>query len=432
MDLQVVHVRIHDTATGQPTPVRIRMVDAAGRYRAPLGRLEYFPTGFGQQVGGNVDIDGKKYAYIDGACEILLPTGPIQVEVHKGFEYAPVFHTFNRSAGQISLRLSIERKFNLEAEGWCAGDVWAHFLSPQAAWLEGAAEGLNVVNLLAAEWEEEDGTPYQSNLLDFTGQQEPPKKDGTLVAVGTLNRGGEQGDFALLNCHRVVFPLRLGTEGFEAYKPIDWCRQCHRKGGLVVDSQFPDESLFQEGSPGQWSVNAVAWLATTRIVEETLPQWYANLMKGHGRVLPLIGGSGKVSNAVALGAVRTYVRIPAEDKIHRVSYECWLKALGSSFVTRGPLLDFTVDGAGVPGGIGVSETSRTRQVRATARSLIPFERLEILCNGKLVAQVSPRADGIATIEQPCRFEATSWLVARCWGRAGELLAHTSPALVLSV
>src|SRR5262245_44759011 len=120
MDLQVVHVRVNDAATGQPTPVRIRFVDSTGRYRAPLGRLEQFPTGFGQQVGGNIEIDAKQYAYIDGTCEILLPTGPMDIEVSKGLEYAPLHQTWDPKPGQISLRLEIERKFNLAEEGWYA------------------------------------------------------------------------------------------------------------------------------------------------------------------------------------------------------------------------------------------------------------------------------------------------------------------------
>jgi hypothetical protein len=433
MDTQVVHVRINDAATGQPTPVRIRFVDATGRYRAPLGRLEHFPTGFGQQVGGNVDIDGKKFAYIDGACEILLPTGPIQVEVHKGFEYEPIFHTFHRAEGKISLRLSMERKFNLEAEGWYAGDICAHFLSPAAAWLEGAAEGLSVVNLLAAEWEDEHGHPFHSNLLDFTGQQEPPKKDGTLVAVNTLNRAGPLGDFLLLNSHRPVFPLRLGQEGFEHYTPLDWCRQCHRKGGLVVGMTFPAEQLLEQRSPGggQWMIDALAWLPAGRFAQDLLPAWYGNQMKGWARSLPLVGGSGKTSNAAVLGAVRTYVRISGDDVLNRLSHERWIEGIrnGCTFVTCGPLLDLHVESQEPPVSDNTTRTAPTRQVRATARSLVPFERLELFCNGELVADATPDDDGVARIDQRCTLHAPAWLVVRCWGAGGQLLAHTSPAWV---
>ncbi len=84
---QVVHVRVNDAATGQPTPVRVRFTDPGGRYLPPLGRSSNIPTGWNEQVGGNVMVDGKPFAYIDGTCEALLPCGVIHVEISKGPEY---------------------------------------------------------------------------------------------------------------------------------------------------------------------------------------------------------------------------------------------------------------------------------------------------------------------------------------------------------
>ncbi len=62
-----VHVRVNDAATGQPTPVRIRLVDSAGVCRMPFGRLTEFATGPGEDVGGQVRLDGDAFAYIDGS-----------------------------------------------------------------------------------------------------------------------------------------------------------------------------------------------------------------------------------------------------------------------------------------------------------------------------------------------------------------------------
>jgi hypothetical protein len=70
--MQNVHVRVNDADTGRPTPVRIRFTDAAASYYAPLGRLAKFRTGPNEDVGGNVLVGGRAYAYIDGTCEIPL------------------------------------------------------------------------------------------------------------------------------------------------------------------------------------------------------------------------------------------------------------------------------------------------------------------------------------------------------------------------
>ena len=104
MTMQQVHLRINDAATGKPTPVRLRITDADGTYYAPYGRLAEFATGVNQDVGGNVQIGAKKWAYIDGACEILLPPGPLHIEIAKGPEYKPIDETITLIAGKMALR----------------------------------------------------------------------------------------------------------------------------------------------------------------------------------------------------------------------------------------------------------------------------------------------------------------------------------------
>ena len=59
-----VHIRVNDTATGQPTPVRIRF-EAQGRSFAPFGRLDVFPTASGVDVGGHLQLGSQKFYYID-------------------------------------------------------------------------------------------------------------------------------------------------------------------------------------------------------------------------------------------------------------------------------------------------------------------------------------------------------------------------------
>ena len=58
----------------------------------------------------------------------------------------------------------LERVLDWREHGWVTADTHVHFLSPQTALLEGAAEGVNVVNLLASQWGE-----MFSNVGDFDG-----------------------------------------------------------------------------------------------------------------------------------------------------------------------------------------------------------------------------------------------------------------------
>lgn len=427
-----VHVRVSEAATRQPTPVRIRLVDSSGVCRMPFGRLAEFAIGPGEDVGGQVRLGGDSFAYIDGACEVRLPPGPVRVQVHKGPEYLPLDREVVLGPGKISLRLEVERWFDPHAQGWYSGDCRAHELSPHAARLEGAAEGLDVINLLARERASQAGHPAAFvNLLAFSGTQ-PTLEGAPCVVVNTCNTHPVLGTLALLNSHRPVYPLRFGApDGLDDWSISDWCDQCHRKKGLVV---WPDEPRFTAEHP-QGEALAALLLGKVDTVEichldspqsKTLDDWYRLL--ACGLRLPLAGASGKDCNAVALGAVRAYARLEPDQEF---SYGAWIEALraGRTFVTDGPFLSLSVDEHGPGSVLSVPEEGRTVRVRAEARSATPFERLELLHNGAVVA--GREADGerpTATIERELRIDAAGWLAAHCLGgeNGSRVRAHTSP------
>jgi hypothetical protein len=433
-----VHLRVNDAATGKPTPARVRLLDSAGVYRAPFGRLAEFATGPGEDVGGNLLLGAERFAYIDGACEVRLPPGPVTVEVSKGPEYSPLRREVTLGPGQISLRLAVERWAGLRPEGWYAGDTRATELPPHAALLEGAAEGLAVVNLLARERPGPGGAPALPNLLAFSGTRPALEGPECLVAVNTLNAHPLLGTVALLNCHRVVYPLRFGGPGgLDDWSVADWCDQCHRKSGLVV---WPDLPRLTADRP-QGEALAALVLGKVDAYEvsrfegpepEVLAHWYRLL--DCGLRVPLAGGSGKDSNAVALGAVRTYARTPPGEAL---SYPGWVEAVraGRTFITNGPLLSLTVAGQG-PGAVVEAPAGAGRlRVRVEAQGTAPFDRLEVLADGEVIADKEASGNRQAAVLEVEHAPAGSgWLAARCWGRErladGQCVyAHTSPVYV---
>jgi hypothetical protein len=122
-----------------------------GRVFAPLGRSAAFPLGPGQDVGLHVQIDERAFAYVDGSCEIQLPATPFDLKICGGPQCVPLEQTITLGPGKMALRFALERREDPTARGWYAGDCRCHELSPHAALLEGAAEGLTVVNLLVRE-----------------------------------------------------------------------------------------------------------------------------------------------------------------------------------------------------------------------------------------------------------------------------------------
>jgi len=453
--LHTVHVRVNDAATGQPTPVRIRFTDSEGTYYAPFGRLTEFATGCGEDVGGNLQIGSQKYAYIDGTCEILLPASGCIVEVSKGPEYKPIRQEVMLGPGKMALRLTIERWSDARKDGWYSGDTRAHHLTPHASLLEGAAEDLAVVNLLADETTilgtldpvDDEATrrfPAISNILAFSGQRPALEESGHLVVVGTWNGHLQLGTLALLNCHRIVFPLKFGGPGgFEDWTLADWCDQCHRKGGLAVwtkSKSLKDSRLWLKDSKFHCG-EALADLILGKIdaleirAAIQIADWH--LLLNCGLCVPIVGGSGKFDNTAALGWPRTYAQLlPGQE----FDYRNWIEAIraGRTFVTTGPLLFLTVNGQG-PGSVINASSGRAKvHVRVEVKNAGPLEMLQIVGNGpNRSINLRGKATGVE-VESSAIFEEeielpTGWIAAAVY--LGEKLglasvfAHTSPVYI---
>lgn len=425
--MQQVHIRVNDAATGTPTPVRLRIIDADGRYYAPHGRLENFATGPNQDVGGNVVVQGEPWAYIDGACEINLPPGPLHVSIAKGPEYRPVEADVELAPGKLALRFQTERWIDARKQGWFSGDTRVHFLPPHAALLQAQAEDIAVGHLLIRQ--EASGTPGRPtaipNLEAFSGQKPCLEIQGHVIVVNTENYHRQLGSLGLLHCHRVVYPLTFGgPAGVDDWTLEDWCRQCHRKNGLVVwtrmtagDAELDLGEPFVDLLLGQ--VDALE--VTARAIMS--PALWHDLWNIGLRV-PLAGASGKDSNASVLGSTRTYVQLPPGQEL---TLPAWIEGLraGRSLISTGPLLDLAVEGQ-TPGSV-LRMTAGTVHVRAEAKSLTPFEQLRILQNGKVIAEAKSSGDPLrASIQIDVPVERTSWFAAEC---SGASFAHCSPVYV---
>lgn len=411
MPLQTVHIRINDAATGKPTPVRLRVTDEAGTYFAPFGHTAEFPIGRGEAVGGDVMIDGKRWAYIDGTCEVAVPPGTLTLEATKGPEFKPLRETTSLPLGKMALRFQVARISDFKKDGWYSGDVRAHNISPHAALLEAAAEDLAIVHVMARATPmlSSDGHSYITypNLEAFSGQQAALERNGHCVVVGTHNRHPVLGELALLHCHRVVYPLSFGgADATDDWSLGDWCDQCHRKKGLVVWTNV--------GSKQSWEALAHAVSGHIDAVEfsperpQALQAWYQLL--NAGARIPIVGASAKISNGKALGAWRTYARI---DERETMNPAAWIEAVraGRTEVTTGPMLRLTANGC---------HPGETIKLQAGERVAIETDfdgEVEVRLNGKSIANGSTGAEILNS----------GWLVACSWTEDRKLLrAHTSP------
>jgi hypothetical protein len=110
---------------------------------------------------------------------------------------------------------------------------------------------------------------------------------------------------------------------------------------------------------------------------------------------------------------------------------------GRGMATNAPLLDFTVAGARPGDTVEAPGGRHDLAFRASLRSNVPVDHLEIVWNGEVVAALSPGADGRgADASGTVATHGSGWLVLRAWSRtpSDDLLdiypfATTSPIYV---
>jgi hypothetical protein len=417
-----VETVVVDDATGQPMPCRVH-------FRSPDG-VPYQPHGHHGHINSNmetwhIDIGGDlrlgqiSYAYTDGRCQGWLPRGDVIVDVARGFEYEPLRQRVSIEPGQRHLELRLRRWTNMNEQRWFSGDTHVHFLSTQGSLFEAQAEDLNVVNLLQSQW----GSLF-TNTEDFTGEPVASRDGRTVVWANQENRQHVLGHMILLGLRRPIYPwCSDGPSEAELGGTLDttlsaWADACHAQGGTVILPHFPNPN----GEPA-------ALVATGRVdaVEMIVCQAYNHLeyyrYLNSGYRLPLVGGTDKMTSSVAVGQYRTYVRIPAEEEFNYASW-CRNLKLGRTFLSGGPLLEFSVDGAQIGDTVQLPQSGGIVEVRAAAQSVLPVHTLQIVRNGEVVAQTDAER-GARTLRLDARVpvSSSSWLCARVGGPNYEPIAH---------
>jgi hypothetical protein len=419
-----VHVRVTDPDTGRSIPVRIRFTDQAGNYYAPYGRLTQFELSVAAADAGNVNVDGEKFAYIDGQCEIFLPGEPLTVHIERGPEYRSLTEEVRLGTGKLALRFELPRCARLDQRSWFSGDPRVFDVSPHAVHLEASAEGIHVANLLARTSSQiaRSSEPLPSlaaatnwtvtNLLAWSGREACLDSHGHLLAVNSYHSHRDLGSLALLHCHRPIFPLHFGPpDTLDDWTLEDWGRQCHRKNGLVV-WHWPTGFTGGEALADAVNGHVDALDLDDWTMPDGLVPWYRLLNAGVR--LPLACGSGKSDSSRPAGAVRTYARLAEGESL---GYGAWIEAVraGRTFVTLGPLLLFTVNGADLGGHL--ADIAGPLQVRAECLDRQAIDRIEIVADGQVIAEGSSPLEAEIGI--------AGWWAARCLS-GGRIRAHTSP------
>ena len=438
-----VIVKVCDKLTRHPVGVRIHFHGEAGEYLPPKGYHRKVNRAWFEDNYGEFANHANQYAYIRGECIVDFPLGSVYVEITRGYEITPIRESFDVTPSTSEVTFELERVLDWRSKGWVSADTHVHFLAPTTAVLEGEAEDVNVVNLLASQWGE-----MFSNVSDFDGSTTHSNtlsgNNGEFLArVGTENRMQTLGHISLLGYSgAMIHPLCSGGPSesaigdFQELTMAEWAERCISQNGLVVMPHAPNPQLERVADVVLDLVHAIEFMSFNPFDWQLLPtavaDWYRFLNVGYH--LPIVGGSDKMSASNLLGGIRTYAHLGEAD----LTYTNWADAVksGHTFVTVGPLVDMQVEGV-VPGKkISLPESGGTISVTWRVESVrLPVTSVEVVVGGRVASQES--FDSVMSAEGTLdiTLDESTWIAVRVRGtynekEPGRIAAHTSAVQVL--
>jgi hypothetical protein len=433
-----LHAKVLDGATGRPTPVRLAFRSRDGRYIPPYGHRTEINDAWFQDYGADLKLGDASFAYVDGTFQVELPVGEVYLEMTKGYEYQAVRKKLEIRPRQRELDLEIPRLVDLRSKGWVSADTHVHFLTPTTGVLEGQAEGLNLINILAAQL----GDLF-TNVGDLSYGPLTSKDGETIVWVGTENRQHILGHIGLLGVHgNPVYPMSAsGPEESYLGDPLwsslaDWSDKCRKREGLAVGVHFPYPTGEVAADIIMGKLDAIElWPGNEGFNTLRCVDWYRYLNCGYR--LPLVGGTDKMGANEAVGANRAYVHLGDAE----FNFANWAKGVrnGNTFMTTGPLLLFTVDGHAPGDEIKFRSGGGELEVEARAACFFPIHRLEVVFNGRVVAsREQPEGAREMILKDKLQVPGPGWIAARCTSRyssagTGQVpgkVAHTSPVYMV--
>jgi hypothetical protein len=191
----------------------------------------------------------------------------------------------------------------------------------------------------------------------------------------------------------------------------EWADEAQEKGGLAIVPHFPfpHSEVIAEVVLGKVDGLEIRDFHVPSMDTFAVHEWYRLMSCGYR--VPAVGGTDKMSAGMPVGGVRTYAYIGDNE----LSHETWSDAVraGRTYTTSGPLMDFTVEGLRPGDELKLPESGGSVHVTATATCAMPINKLEIVFNGKVIAQAtSDEGSKLLAIDEAIDLPGSGWIAAR--------------------
>ncbi len=417
-------------SAGAPAVIRGRLLDAEGKPVA--AKIRVTETGANQRFlpeNAIASMPNREFFYARGEYEIAVPPGRYRIEGVRGICHEVTAEFVEVGAGmRYEVDLRIQPLKDTKAGGWYSGNTHTHY---HLSLDEDPDDRLRIVppaedlDVSVLSYLVRNNSPYISNRYPV-GRMPKFSQNGTIMDMGEEARNNRRfgdagyGHVLFLNIPRAVEPVSTGLLSKDGKAPdyptlTTLCAQTRQIGGTVV--------WCHNGSGIEVPVAAALGHVDAYNIADGLAADYDRYYQLLNCGLKLAASTG--TDWWIYDHNRVFVKVDGA-----FSYDAWIAGLraGRTFVSNGPLLEFTVDGHGP--GATVAPKGRIK-VSASVLSRLPFERLEIIQDGHIVADQPALHGREARLERELEIEQGGWIAARVTGTAKTyagypVFAHTSP------
>jgi len=445
-----LNIKLVDADTGEPLSGLVRFQTADGTAFLPAGLLA-------RGIGVDDQPSIRDWCVVDESAAVVVPRSQLNLTAFSGIEYESVRQPIvppDKSTAEANLTLPLKRFADAHRDGWWNANTHVHLKKVSRGESDrylldvGRADGLDLVYVSYLERAQED-IDYTTNRYSRAELQALSNKhvhfDHGEEHRHNFGGGGEgYGHVMLLAIPELVYPVSIGpgiaktgTDGLPLQRGIERAHDigatviwCHNAWGLEdipswLTGRLEANNIFDGGTHGSYHSSFYRYLDVgIKTPFSTGTDWFIYDFS------------------------RVYV--PAKD---RPGSEEWLQQLaaGRSYITNGPLLQFSVAGQGIGDDVSLPSAGR---VTVTGRAVgrMDFQRIELVRNGDVVATAESRADGghyvadLAPVIRELDITEPCWLALRTpppsipndpahetktplneYGR--ELFAHTSATFV---
>lgn len=438
-----LEIRVLEAATGQPTPVRVRLRRMSGRGDFSVKTVP--PQAVGVQYGLWDHADGYGFQpdssfYVDGSFSLVLPPGRYRLHLSKGTEFLSQTQDLTVPAAQtLRKTYRLARWIDAAAMGWISTDGHIHLRrsprenAPLLIWTRAEDLRVGVFLRMGDFWETyypqyaygEAGVFAKNGYLLVPGQEDPRTPElGHALGYGMRDRVRFREGYYLYDSVFTTIRKLGGLTGYAHH-----AEAFHAYRGLTLDAL---RGLVD-------GLEILQYCVSPRPLRTA--HYYHLLDLGFrttataGSDFPWCGEDhdhGTPEQSARIGNARMYVKIDGP-----LTYDSWKRgfAAGHTFVSSGPLLDFRVNGK-LPGdSLDVPPGTPLRlSAQAFGHSAqVPLDTLELIGHGRVLARAVRGEAGQSTNRLTLNLTLPPlrrglWLAARCVA-GPQQAAHTTPVYV---